>query len=137
MAAHLEPGTAIPELKVTPDRHLTVRYAGACGDFNPIHIDDEFARAVGLPGRILHALWTMAQVARCVTAASGTPIGADGTGTLRSLGVEFRGMGLPEQEITVTGTVTAVTDGIATVDAVVHQAGTQIIRNARAEISVR
>ena len=52
------------ELKVTPDRYLTVRYAGASGDFNPIHIDEEFARQVGLPSRILHGLWTMAQVAR-------------------------------------------------------------------------
>ena len=41
-------------LKVTPDRHLTNRYAGASLDFNPIHIDEEFARSVGLPGRILH-----------------------------------------------------------------------------------
>ena len=41
-----------------------MRYAGASGDFNPIHIDEEFARQVGLPGRILHGLYTMAQVAR-------------------------------------------------------------------------
>ena len=59
--AQLEP------LTVTPDKYLTVRYAGASGDFNPIHIDEEFARAVGLPGRILHGLWTMAQVARAQT----------------------------------------------------------------------
>ena len=52
------------EMKVTPDRYLTYRYAGASGDFNPIHLDDEFARSVGLPGRILHGLWTMAQCAR-------------------------------------------------------------------------
>ena len=38
------------ELKVTPDRYVTVRYAGASGDFNPIHIDEEFARQVGLAG---------------------------------------------------------------------------------------
>ena len=52
------------EVTLTPDRYLTYRYAGASGDFNPIHLDDEFARSVGLPGRILHGLWTMAQVAR-------------------------------------------------------------------------
>ena len=51
-------------MKVTPDRYLTYRYAGASGDFNPIHLDDEFAQSVGLPGRILHGLWTMAQCAR-------------------------------------------------------------------------
>ncbi len=59
------------ELRVTPDRYVTVRYAGASGDFNPIHIDEEFARQVGLPGRILHGLWSMAQVARAATAGRG------------------------------------------------------------------
>ena len=48
--------------------YLTYRYAGASGDFNPIHIDEEFAKSVGLPGRILHGLWTMSQVARAVSA---------------------------------------------------------------------
>src|ERR1700742_3769946 len=62
--AELEQGGQIPQVSVTPDKFLTNRYAGASGDFNPIHIDEEFARAVGLPGRILHGLWTMAQVAR-------------------------------------------------------------------------
>ena len=57
-------GDVIREVKVTPDKHLTIRYAGASGDFNPIHVDDEFAHKVGLPGKILHGLYTMAQVAR-------------------------------------------------------------------------
>jgi len=52
------------------------------------------------------------------------------------LSVQFRGMGLPEEEITVTGTVEAVVDGVATVVAVAEQAGTKIIRNAEAEIAV-
>ena len=47
---------------------MTVRYAGASGDFNPIHIDEQFALQVGLPGRILHGLWSMAQVARATDA---------------------------------------------------------------------
>ncbi|MDX6666117.1 MAG: hypothetical protein QOG68_2323 [Solirubrobacteraceae bacterium] len=45
-------GDAVPELRTTPDRFLTVRYAGASGDYNPIHIDEAFATSVGLPGRI-------------------------------------------------------------------------------------
>ena len=69
----LAAGDDIEGLKVTPDKYLTIRYAGASGDFNPIHIDEEFARMVGLPGRILHGLYTMAQVARAQTDAGGGP----------------------------------------------------------------
>src|SRR5881227_4458473 len=117
----------VPELRVTPDKYLTVRYAGASGDFNPIHIDEDFARSVGLPGRILHGLYTMAQVARAQTDAAGGP------DKLRRLSVQFRGMGVPEQEIVVTGTVREVTDGVATIDTEADQGGNKIIRNAVAE----
>jgi len=127
--AALEPGSDIPELRVTPDRYVTYRYAGASGDFNPIHIDEEFARQVGLPGRILHGLWTMAQVARAHTEAGGGPE------SLRRLAVQFRGMGQLEQEIVVTGTVREVRDGNAVVETVAEQAGSQIIRNAEAELA--
>jgi acyl dehydratase len=123
-------GSQIPELRITPDKYLTNRYAGASGDFNPIHIDEEFAKAVGLPGRILHGLWSMAQVARAQTEAAGGP------GTLKRLSVQFRGMGVPEQEVVVTGTVREVSDGRVIVDTVAEQAGTQIIRNAEAELQV-
>ena len=122
-------GDNIPELRVTPDRFLTVRYAGASGDFNPIHIDEEFAKQVGLPGRILHGLYSMAQVARAQTEAGGGP------DKLKRLSVQFRGMGLPEQEIVVTGTVREVRDGVAVVDTEAEQAGNKIIRNAEAEIA--
>jgi len=127
----LEPADEIGPLKVTPDRHLTVRYAGASGDFNPIHIDEDFALQVGLPGRILHGLYSMAQVARACTEAAGGP------GALRRLSVQFRGMGLPEHELTVTGTVREVNDGVAIVEAVCEQDGKAIIRRAEAELSVR
>ena len=63
-AGDLNQGDSIPELRVTPDKYLPHRYAGASGDFNPIHIDPEFAKTVGLPGNILHGLYSMAQVAR-------------------------------------------------------------------------
>jgi acyl dehydratase len=128
--AALNEGSSLPELTVTPDRYLTVRYAGASGDFNPIHIDEEFARQVGLPGRILHGLYTMAQVARAQTEAAGGPE------KLRRLAVQFRGMGVPEQEITVSGTVREVRDGVAVVDTVAEQGGNQIIRNAEAELTL-
>ena len=126
----LKAGESIPELRITPDKYLTVRYAGASGDLNPIHIDEEFAQAVGLPGRILHGLWTMAQVARAQTEAAGGPE------RLKRLSVQFRGMGAPEQEVIVSGTVREVTDGRAIVDTVAEQAGQQIIRNAEAELEL-
>src|ERR1700724_3109691 len=101
----MKPGDEF-ELKVTPDRFVTVRYAGASGDFNPIHIDDELALSVGLPGRILHGLWAMAQVARAHTDAPG------GHEKLKRLSVQFRGMGRMEEPIVVDGTVREVAEGI-------------------------
>jgi acyl dehydratase len=125
----LSPGESI-ELRVTPDPYLTVRYAGASGDFNPIHIDEDFAKRVGLPGRILHGLWTMAQVARAHTDAAGGPEG------LKRLSVQFRGMGVLGEEIVVSGTVREVSDGIAIVDSEAEQSGHRLIRNGVAEIAV-
>ncbi len=125
----MQTGDRIPELKVTPDKYLTVRYAGASGDFNPIHIDEEFAHEVGLPGRILHGLYTMAQVARAQTDAGGGPA------SLKRLSVQFRGMGVPEVELTVTGTVTEVRDdGTVVIESSCEQDRKRIIRNAEAEL---
>jgi acyl dehydratase len=126
----MQAGEQLPELRVTPDKYLTVRYAGASGDFNPIHIDEEFAKAVGLPGKILHGLWMMAQVARAQTEAAGGPE------ALRRLSVQFRGMGFPEQELVVRSTVREVADGVATIDTVAEQSGKQIIRKAQAEVRI-
>jgi acyl dehydratase len=126
----MKQGDQIPELRLTPDKYAPHRYAGASGDFNPIHIDPEFAKQVGLPGNILHGLYTMAQVARGnVAAAGGDPR------KLRRLAVQFRGLGRPEVEITVSGTVKEERDGRAVVDTVAEQDGNQIIRNAEAEIA--
>jgi acyl dehydratase len=116
------------ELKVTPDQYVTVRYAGASGDFNPIHIDEDFARQVGLPGRILHGLWTMAQVARAHTEAAGGPE------KLARLSVQFRGMGRMGEEIVVGGTVREVDGDIAVVASEATQSGQRIIRNAVGEV---
>jgi acyl dehydratase len=123
-------GDEIPQLKVTPDKYLPHRYAGASGDFNPIHIDKEFATQVGLPGNILHGLYGMAQVARAnIAAAGGDPR------SLRRLAVQFRGMGLPEEEIVVTGTVKDADGGRVIVNTAAEQSGKKIIKNAEAELS--
>ena len=124
-------GDALPELRVTPDAALTKRYAAASGDPNPIHTDPEFAKRVGLPGIILHGLYSMAQVARAHTqAAGGDPR------SLKRLAVQFRGMGFPEQEIVVTATVKAVTDGRIVTETEAAQGESRIIRNAEAELEV-
>ena len=124
-------GDEIQELKVTPDKYLPHRYAGASGDFNPIHIDPEFAKAVGLPGNILHGLYGMAQVARAAEAAAGGD-----PRRLKRLSVQFRGMGFPEQEIVVSGRVKSVSDGRAVIETEAAQGDNRIIRNAEAEIEI-
>jgi acyl dehydratase len=129
--ADLNAGDQVPELSVTPDKYLPHRYAGASGDFNPIHIDPEFAKAVGLPNNILHGLYSMGLVARANTAlASGDPR------ALKRLSVQFRGMGAPETEIVVTGTVKSVEGDRAVIDTVAAQGENQTIRNAEAELQL-
>ncbi len=129
--SELKVGDAVPELRVTPDKYLPHRYAGASGDFNPIHIDPEFAKAVGLPGTILHGLYMMGLVARAnAELAGGDP------GALKRLSVQFRGMGAPETELVVSGTVKSVDGDRAVIDTVAAQGDNQTIRNAEAEVRV-
>ena len=128
--AELNPGDRLPELRVTPDKYLPHRYAGASGDFNPIHIDNDFAQMVGLPRNILHGLYSMAQVARAHTQAAGDPR------ALRRLRVQFRGMGLPEQEIAVSASVREAGEGRLVTDTEAVQGDNRIIRNAEAELAI-
>src|SRR6187397_309585 len=129
--ADLNVGDQIPELRVTPDKYLPHRYAGASGDFNPIHIDDEFAKMVGLPRNILHGLYTMGLVAKANAAvADGNPR------ALKRLSVQMRGMGVPEQEIVVTGTVKSSDGSRLVVDTVATQGDTTLIKNAEAELQL-
>ena len=129
--ADLNEGDPIPELRVTPDKYLPHRYAGASGDFNPIHIDNDFAQMVGLPRNILHGLYSMAQVARAQTEAAGGDPRA-----LRRLSVQFRGMGVPEEEIVVTGTVNGRDGDRVVIATEAFQGDTGIVRNAEAELQL-
>lgn len=127
----LNTGDQVQELRVTPDKFLPHRYAGASGDFNPIHIDDEFAKAVGLPRNILHGLYSMGLVARANTDLAGGDPRA-----LKKLSVQFRGMGMPEQEIVVTGTVKSADGNRVVIDTVASQGDSEIIKNAEAELEL-
>jgi acyl dehydratase len=133
----LEPGDELAQLRVMPDRYVTARYAGASGDFNPIHLDDEFARSVGLPGRILHGLYTMALLARAQTEALGGPA------HLKRLSVQFRGVAVPEQEIVISSTVKERDPPSAgaggdrlIVSATAQQRDKAVIRGARVELEL-
>jgi acyl dehydratase len=127
--ADFNAGDQVEELRVTPDKYLPHRYAGASGDFNPIHIDDEFAKMVGLPRNILHGLYSMGLVARANAGLAGGDPRA-----LRRLSVQFRGMGVPEQEIVVSGTVKSAAGDTLVIDTVAAQGENQIIKNAEAEV---
>jgi acyl dehydratase len=129
--ADLNVGDQVPDLRVTPDKYLPHRYAGASGDFNPIHIDDEFAKAVGLPRNILHGLYSMGLMAKANAALAGGDPRA-----LKRLSVQMRGMGMPEQEIVVSGTVKSAEGNRVVVDTVAAQGETQIIKNAEAELEL-
>jgi acyl dehydratase len=118
------------EVTVSPGRYTTYTYAGASGDFNPIHLDDEFARSVDLPGKILHGLWTMAQVARVQGEVVGDPL------ALKSLSVQFRGLGVPERDITITSKLKSSEDGEAVFDCEAVQDGNKLVRRGRAVLRI-
>jgi 3-hydroxybutyryl-CoA dehydratase len=85
---------------------------------------------VGLPGNILHGLWMMAQVARGnAQLAEGDPR------ALKRLSVQFRGMGFPEQELVVRGTVREADGDRVVIDTTAGQGDNQVIRNAEAELA--
>ena len=128
--AELKAGDRVEELTVTPDKYVPHRYAGASGDFNPIHIDAEFAQAVGLPGAILHGLYVMGLVAKAATDATGGD-----PRSLKSLSVQFRGMSFPEQEIVVSGEVKSAEGDTVEIDMVATQGETQVIKNATAVVA--
>lgn len=76
-------GDQLPPLSVRVSRADLVRYAGACGDFNPIHWDERVARGVGLPDVIAHGMLTMAMGGRLLTSWAGDP------GAVVDYGVRF------------------------------------------------
>lgn len=125
----MKSGDPVPELRVIPDRFLPHRYAGASGDFNPIHVDPESAKALGQPSNILHGLYMMSVLARAVG-----DIGDGDPRRLKRLAVQFKAPGFPEKELCVEGRVLEVERGAGQVEAKLVQDGGDVVLG-EAEIS--
>lgn len=94
-------GDDIPPLSKGPIQQIQLtRYAGASGDFNPIHQDDEFARAAGMGGVFAHGMLSMGFVAQALTDWAGA-------GTVRRLGVRFAGLVRLNDTVTCRGRILA------------------------------
>lgn len=111
------------------DRYRAIYYAGASGDFNPIHIDPEFGKLVGLGGAILQGLCTLAFTAKTVTDWAGDP------GRLKKIKCRFTAPVLMEDTISVHGTVADVEAGRAQIELkVVNQNGMEVLQKVEAEV---
>jgi acyl dehydratase len=129
----VEVGEQLPTRSFRVTRADLVRYAGASGDFNPIHWSERTARAVGLPGVIAHGMLTMALVGRAVAGWAGAP------DAVIDLAVRFtRPVPVPDDdagtEIEVSAVVTVVSDGRAELDLIATCQGQRVLGQARAVV---
>lgn len=130
-----EQGQALEPQTYSVTRADLVAYAGASGDLNPIHWSDRVATSVGLPGVVAHGMYTMALAARALTAWAGDP------GRIAEFGVRFtRPVLVPDDDtgttVEVSGTVTAVENGVARVTVAVTVDGVGVLGQARAQVRV-
>ncbi|MEU5402672.1 MaoC family dehydratase [Streptomyces sp. NPDC005963] len=132
----VEVGTELPVRSFPVDRATLVRYAGASGDFNPIHWNEKFAVEVGLPDVIAHGMFTMAEAARVVTDWTGDP------GALVEYSVRFtKPVVVPNDEkgavIEVGGKVAALLeDRRVRVDLIATSAGEKVLTMSRAVVQL-
>ncbi len=132
--AELEVGQEVGRREVTVDRARLVRYAGASGDFNPIHWNDRVARSVGLPDVIAHGMWTMGAAVSVVTDWVGDP------GAVIDYQVRFtRPVPVPDPggaTIEVVATIGALDAdaGTARVDLTVTLDGVRVLGKAQAVV---
>jgi len=105
----VEVGQDLPQRSNVVDRAQLVQYAGASGDFNPIHWNPEFAQMVGLPGVIAHGMFNMGLVGRVISEWVGDP------GAVRKLSVQFRKEVLPDEKIVAKGRVAEKDEATRTV----------------------
>ncbi|AXE22498.1 hypothetical protein SUDANB120_03691 [Streptomyces sp. enrichment culture] len=132
----VEVGTELPAASFPVTRATLVQYAGASGDFNPIHWNERFAKEVGLPDVIAHGMFTMAQAIRVVTDWAGDP------GAVVEYGVRFTNpVVVPDDGtgavIDVTAKVAAKLDGNQVrVDLVATAAGQKVLGRSRAVVAL-
>ena len=113
------------------DQYRTIYYAGASGDFNPIHIDPEFGKAVGLGGVILHGLCTFGFMTKTVTDWTGDP------GALKRIKCRFAKPVHLGDTIATQARVAAVEEDRATIDLMVtNQDGAEVLLKASAEVEL-
>ena len=130
----VEVGTELPAQSFPVQRINLVMYAGASGDFNPIHWNERFATAVGLPNVIAHGMFTMAQAGRVLTDWVGDP------GAVEEYGVRFtRPVVVPDDDrgatLEVTGRVAGKLPGNrVAVDLSARVAGETVLAKARAVV---
>ena len=124
-------GDEIPELRRVVTQEQITAYAEASGDRNPIHVDADFARAVGLPGTIAHGMLNLAILAEAVSRWAG------GSANLASIECRFSKPLLPGDTIICRGRVTTVDDDarLATLEVeAVSDRGERVLTNARATV---
>ena len=134
MFAGLALGQVVAVREVEFSRDTLVRYAGASGDFNPIHYNDVFAQSVGLPGVIAHGMLTMGAAASVVEEWAGP-------GNVQDFQARFtRPIAVPnpgEALVTVTATVGALDEELNTarIDVTVEFEGARVLGKAQALVS--
>ena len=129
-----EPGQELAPRTYRVTRAALVHYAGASGDFNPIHWSDRVATSVGLPGVIAHGMFTMALVGRALDAWAGRP------GRVRELGCKFtKPVVVPDDEdgvrVVVAGTVKEVTEETVQISLVVTCGDDKVLGQPRAVLA--
>jgi acyl dehydratase len=129
----MQPGAALAAQTYRVTRADLVRYAGASGDYNPIHWSDRIATSVGLPSVIAHGMYTMALAGRAIVTWTGDPA------AVVEYGVRFaRPVVVPDTDdgttVTVSGSVREVVDGVAQIDLTVTCDGEKVLAQARARV---
>jgi acyl dehydratase len=131
-ARMIEVGTVLPERVFEIDRELLVAYANASGDQNPIHQNEEFALSVGLPNVIAHGMLTMALVGKYVSDFAG------GSVNVLEYGARFiKPVIVPasqQVDLTVSATVTEVSDGKVSISLSATSAGVKVLGMAKAVV---